>query len=135
MSTYSAQQTLTVTGLSSLTSGNSVTSNTYNSTTIKPTDVLVELAVTVGTTSGNTRALIFMITSSDGTNFSDTANDTNMIPVGLLLTPSTGGSYRSKQFSIATAFGGSVPNHWKLVIRNDGGGNYAAGTVTYRELT
>lgn len=135
MSTYSAQLTLTVTGLSSLTSGSSATSNVYDATGNKPVDVLLELAVTVGTTSNNTRALLYLITSTDGTNFSDSANDTNMIFLGMLLTPTTGGSYRSREFSVAAACGGSVPNHFKVVVKNDGGGTYTAGAITYRDLT
>jgi len=135
MATYSAAQTLTVTGLSSLTSGSYATSNTYDSTTIKPADVLIELAVTTGTVSTPKQALLFLITSGDGTNFSDSANEGNMILLGPLSTPNSTTAYRSREFSVAAACGGSVPNHWKIVVKNDGGGTYTAGTVTYRDLT
>lgn len=135
MATYSASNTLTVSTLSTLTSGSSATSNAYDATSVKPVDVLFELAVTTGTTSGNTRALVYLITSADGTNYSDTANVQNMILLGTLLTPTTGTAYRSREFSVAAACGGSVPNHFKLYITNDGGGTYTAGTVTYRDLT
>lgn len=135
MSTYSASQTLTVSGLSTLTSGNYATSNIYDATTIKPIDVLIELAITTGTVSTPKRALLFIITSADGTNFSDSANESNMIFLGAMDTPTTGTAYRSHEFSVAAACGGVVPNHWKLVIKNDGGGTYTAGTVNYRDLT
>lgn len=135
MATYSASNTLTVSTLSTLTSGSSATSNAYDATSVKPVDVLFELAVTTGTTSGNKHALIYIITSADGTNFSDSANDNNMIFLGLLSTPNSTTAYRSHEFSVAAACGGSIPNHFKLVIKNDGGGTYAAGTVTYRDLT
>lgn len=134
MSTYSALKTLTVSGLSSLTSGSYATSDIYDATTIKPTDVLIELAITTGTVSTPKRAMIWLITSADGTNFSDSANESNMISLGAMDTPSSATPYRSHEFSVAMACG-FVPNHFKIVIKNDGGGNYAAGTVTYRELT
>jgi len=135
MATYSASQTLTVSTLSTLTSGSYATSNAYDATGVKPVDVLIELAVTTGTVSTPKRALLFLITSADGTNYSDSANESNMITLGAMDTPNNSTAYRSREFSVAAACGGSVPNHWKLVVKNDGGGTYSAGAVTYRDLT
>lgn len=132
---YSISKTLTTSGLSNLASNSSATSNTFDATSTNPLEVLVELAVTTGTVSGNTRALVFAITSVDGTNFSDTTVEANMVLLGVLSTPSSSTAYRSKEFSVASAFGGFVPNHFKVVVKNDGGGTYGAGVLTYRELT
>jgi len=134
-SAYSAVQTPTVTNLSTLTSGSYATSVAIDATSTKPLDVLVELAVTTGTVSGNKQALVFVITSADGTNYSDSANDSNMILLGAMTTPSNTTAYRSHELSIAAACGGSVPNHYKIVVKNDGGGTYTAGVVNYREVT
>lgn len=132
---YSASTSLTVSGLSTLASGSYATSNAYDATANKPIDLLIELAVTTGTTSGNKQAMLFLVTSADGTNYSDSANDANMIALGGMTTPNATTAYRSKEFSVAAACGGVVPNHCKVVVKNDGGGTYTAGAVLYREIT
>lgn len=132
---YSASTALSVSGLSTLASGSAATSSACDATATRPLDVLVELSVTTGTPSGNKQALLFLITSADGSNYSDSSNAANMILLGAMSTPASSTAYRSREFSIAAAVGGVVPNHYKLVVKNDGGGTYSAGAVAYREIS
>lgn len=126
-----AAAAVTVSGLSTLASGSYATSNLIDNTTNLYLDYLIELLVTTGTVSGNKQAVIFAISSLDTTNFSDNAagDDANMAYLGSLQTPSNTTSYRSRGFSVAAAFGGTLPPQFKIVVKNDGGGTYTVGSV------
>lgn len=76
-------------------------------------------------------------TGADGT-FTPTANP-NLIHLGTVNTPSATTSYISAVFSVAFAFGGSVPQRWGLAAKNTNGGalDSTAGNfvIQYQGLT
>lgn len=94
-------------------------------------DVLVELIVKTGATAAGT-VDIWAYASLDGTTYSDLATGAdaaftptstpNLVFLGSINTPSVTTSYHSRPFSIAAAFGGSVPLRWGLAIKNTNGG-------------
>lgn len=109
------------TALNSLASGSTATGVAINVTTNNPLDVLYEITIDPGTTSGNYQALVYAISSLDGTNWSDSTNlAQNAAYVGMIYLPSTS-IVRSKAMSIAAAFGGTLPRHFKVLVKNDSG--------------
>lgn len=129
---YQAAQSLTVTGLSTLANGSNAISDAVDNTTNKFLDYLVEVSATVGTVSGNKRFLVYATSSVDGTNYSDSSDVSNMKLLGIVNAPSNSTAYRSPAFSVASAFGGTIPNHFKIVVRNDSGAAFTAGSAQYR---
>lgn len=125
---YGSATALTVTGLNSLASGSYATSNAVDNTTNLYIDYLVELTVANVVEAGNFQAVVYAISSLDGTNYSD--NQTSNAPyalkyVGMLPLNGTG-PWRSGSFSVAAAFGGTIPPYFKIVILNDVGIAFAA---------
>jgi hypothetical protein len=129
-----AATALTISGLSSLASG-SATANTtgqLDNTGNLYLDYLIEVSVTTGTVSGNKQCIVYACSSIDGTNFSDgTQSDNNMVYLGNIQTPTSTTAYRGKAMSVSAAFGGTLPPKFAIVVFNDGGGTYSAGTCQY----
>lgn len=132
---------LTVTGLSTLASATYVASNEIDNTTNQPVDLLVELAVTPGTVSGNKQAVLFAIASLDGTNYqtgptsgTTTTDEPDLTYIGILPL-NTNSTAQRKIFSIAAAFGGKLPPKMKLVVKNDSGAAFSAGTIYTSEVS
>lgn len=135
---YAAAASYTLTGLSTLASAGLTTAanaTAYNCTTNKPLDVEVETVITVGTVAGNKQYLVYAISSVDGTNYSDSLNVANMRLLGAVSTPTASTAYRSSAYSVAAAFGGTLPPYFKLVVQNDSGAAFTAGTVQTREVS
>jgi hypothetical protein len=95
-------------------------------------DVLVFIFVESGTVSGNKQLLVYVYGTVDGgTTYSEgitgtdagfTRNDpTGLIPLRVLPMPTNATVYKFGPFSLAAAFGGSLPDHFGLVIFNDSG--------------
>jgi hypothetical protein len=132
---------LTVSGLASLTSGSYVTSAEINHATNDPLDVLIDLAVTGGATTGNQQCVIFAVGSIDGTNFGKTVSDSGLTSadeaemhfVGSLPMVADTAAHR-KIFSLAAAYGGILPAKTKLVFKNDSGATFTAGAVQIAEV-
>ena len=125
---YGSATALTVTGLNSLASAGYATSNAVDNTTNLYLDYLVELTVANVVEAGNFQLTVYAISSLDGTNYSD--NQTNNQPwafkyVGLLPVNGTG-PWRSAAMSVASAFNGSIPPYFKIVVYNDAGVTLAA---------
>lgn len=128
---------VTVTGLSTLASGSYATSAVVNNSTNDPLDLLVELAITPGTVSGNKQAVLFALASLDNTNFQTGANSTDepvMTIIGVLPLASNTTAQR-KQFSVACAYGGVLPPYIKFVVKNDSGAAFTAGTLSSAEVS
>jgi hypothetical protein len=131
---YGSATGLTTSGLSSLGNGSTATSNAYDCTSTKPLDVIVEVVCTVGTVSGNKQYLVYVIDSVDGTNYSDTTV-ANMRLLGPAVScPSNSTAYRSAAMSVAAAFGGVLPPYFKVVVSNDSGASFTAGSIQTREV-
>lgn len=132
---HGAAQALTVTGLNSLASNGMAVSNEINVTTNDPLDVLVEVALDPGAAAGNMQAVVYAVSSLDGTNFGDTTNRANMKLLGVIRLPDTN-PVRSNAMSIAQAFGGTLPPRFKVVVWNDSGAafNGTGNSVQYVEV-
>lgn len=132
---------LTVTGLSTLASATYVASNVLDSSTNDPLDVMVELAVTPGTVSGNKQAVLFAIGSLDNTNFQTgptsgtTTTDEPVLTYIGTLPLNTNSTAQAKLFSVASAYGGVLPPYLKFVVKNDSGAAFTAGTIYTSEVS
>jgi hypothetical protein len=132
---------LTVTGLATLTNGSYVTSAEINHATNDPLDVLIDVAITGGVTTGNQQCVVFAVGSIDGTNFGKTVSDSGLTSadeaemhfVGTLPMVADSAAHR-KIFSLAAAYGGILPVKSKLVFRNDSGATFTAGAVQIAEV-
>lgn len=112
---------LTISGLNSLASNGIAISDAINFEDLTPDclDVLVEFVIDPGTTAGNRKAGVFLITSLDGTNYSDNTNTSNMIWVGDIGLPDTT-ALRSPSMSLFAALrGGFLPAKGKIAVWND----------------
>ena len=137
-----ARTELTTSALNSLGSGTYVSAGTLNHTTNDPVDVLIDVAVTPGTVSGNKQVLVFAKASLDGTNFSTgpesgttTTDEPNLIFVGAIPC-NTNSAQQRGVFSLAAAFGGVLPQQSKIIIKNDTGAALASSghSVHYSEV-
>lgn len=136
-----SRTSLTVTGLSTLASATYVASAAYNNTTNQPLDLLVELAVTPGTVSGNKQALLFAKASIDGTNYSTgpesgttTTDEPDLVFIGVLPL-NTNSTAQARIFSVSSSFGGVLPPYLKFIVKNDSGAAFTAGTVHTSEIS
>lgn len=128
--------------LSSLANNTFVKStNDLDFAAVDPLDVLVELSVTVGTTSGNRQVILYAKSSLDGTNYtsgpesgSTATEETNLTFIGALPCNVNNGSYRGI-FSVASAFGGFIPPYLRFIVKNETGAALTAGTLDYSIVT
>jgi hypothetical protein len=128
----SAVTSLTVTGLSTLASAATATSNVIDNTANLFFDYLIEITVaTTNTPSGDKQIVIFVTDSLDQSNFSDSSVQQNMVLLGTVQTPTTSTTYRGRAMSVASAFGGTLPPQFKVVVFNDLGVALTSGTAQY----
>jgi len=119
-------------GLNSLTNAQYTDgSDTIDNTSSLYLDALVEVEIADIVEAGNFQVVIYAMSSVDGTDFSTHTNASaqpqNLAYVGTVSVPSgTAGTWRSRAFSVAAAFGGVLPPKWKLVAYNDTGVSLAA---------
>lgn len=100
------------------------------------TDILVSLTIKAGTTpTANSRIVVYSYGTTDGTTytagatgtdaaFSNTNNEkANLVPVGAITigTATTGVVYEGGPWSLAAAFGGSLPEKCGIVVDNETG--------------
>lgn len=138
-----SRTSLTTTALDSLGNGTYVSAGTLNHTTSAPLDVIIEVKVTPGTVSGNKQVVVFAKGSLDGTAFESgpesgttTTDEPNLTFVGTVPC-NTNGTAQTGMFSLAAAFGGSLPQQTKIIVKNDSGAALAASghSVYYAEVT
>jgi hypothetical protein len=132
----SAASSLTITGLGSLASAAYAVSSALDLSAVDPLDVLVDITVTPGTVSGNKQLLVFVKASLDGTNYTTgpesgtTATDEpNLYLIGALPL-NTNSTAQRGAFSVAAALG-YVPPYLKVVVKNDSGAAFSAGSCQY----
>ena len=134
---------LTTSALNSLASGTYVSAGTITHTTNDPIDVLLEVYATPGTVSGNKQLVVFAQGSLDGTNFETgptsgtTATDEpNLTFVGTVPL-NTNSTLQRGLFSLASVFGGVLPQQTKIIVKNDSGAALASSGhgVYYSEVT
>lgn len=131
---------LTSSSLASLLAGYYCASDALNLTTNDPLDVLLEVSLSTGTPSGNKQGVVFAVASLDGTNYSSgptgsnsATNEPDLHFVGTV--PMNDNGTHTKVFSLAGAFGGVLPPYVKIVVKNDSGATFDAGTIYYSEVT
>ena len=123
----------TVSGLASLASGSYAVGNVITHSTNDPLDVLIDVSILGGVTTGNQQCVIFAVGSIDGTTFGrnvtesgfTSADEAEMHYVGSL--PMVADSVQHKKiFSLSSAYGGVLPAASKLIFKNDTGVAFGA---------
>jgi hypothetical protein len=118
----------TPSSLSTLASGTYFASGAINHSINDPLDVLIDVSVTSGTAVTSPSFLaVFCQASPDGVNFTsgpttgtDATNEFNLYLVGTIPMNAVNTAYR-KIFSLATAYGGTLPLYSRLVFKNSTG--------------
>jgi hypothetical protein len=99
------------------------------------TDALLSVRLKTGTTTANTYIQVYVFaTVSGGTRYTGGAGATDaaytmvaqspLIPIGRIGVPdTTARTYDAGPWSVAACFGGSLPDHWGVVIDNESGAN------------
>jgi len=143
---FGSSTAITIT-LASLGSGSWRQSAFVDNSTNLFLDALIQVIVTTGGTAAGTVDLWAYASNDGGTSYSDGASGSdaaftptanpNLVFIGSIQTPSTTMQYTSRMFSLAQAFGGSVPQRWGLAVKNTNGGSLgaAASTSQYMGLT
>jgi hypothetical protein len=138
-----AIQALTTTALDALGNVTYVSAGILAHTTNDPLDVLLQVKVTPGTISGNKQVVVFAQGSLDGTDFESgptsgttTVDEPNLTFIGTIPC-NTNSVAQIGVFSLAPAFGGSLPAQTRIIIKNDSGAALAASGhyVKYAEVT
>lgn len=114
---YSTATAITA-SINSLENNTSVISSPVTNATNLYTDCLVEILIATGTgTSPTGYVEVFAKASIDNTDFS---SDTADRKIGVVATPAASTTYKLVT-SIASAYGGAMPQYWQLRIRNVSG--------------
>lgn len=135
---------LTTTALNSLAAATYVSAGTitHASTSKVPLDVLIEVAVTPGTVSGNKQVVVFAKVSLDGTNQTTgpetgttTTDEPNLKFIGTVPC-NTNSTAQRNVFSLRGALG-FIPYDSEIVVKNDTGAALAASghSVYYQDVT
>ncbi len=112
-------------------------------------DAQVQGTLTTGTVGSNKQILFYVAGSFDGGTTYSLANGTNTIgasdaaftrldpsdkpPAHILPVPTSSIAY-SFDFSVAQMFGGSMPDHWTIVVFNDSNTALTAFSAWYKEI-
>jgi hypothetical protein len=129
---FGAESTFTITLASLASSATAARESTaINNSSDKFSDALVKLRIEVGAgTISNDRAVhVFAYGSVDGgTTYTDLATGTdagitlrdpsNLRLIGSIFVPTQSLAYVGGPWSVASAFGGRLPEHWGIVVRN-----------------
>lgn len=133
-------QSLSVTSLATLASATYCVSNNITHSDNDPLDVLIDVSITTSNTpTGNKQILVFCQASMDGTNFTSgpttgttATNEPDLYYVGSV--PMNDASNHRRVFSLAAAYGGTLPRITRLVFKNDMGVAITAATVQFAEV-
>jgi hypothetical protein len=130
-------RTSLITAVTGLASGAYATSALKDNTSTQPVDLLVELTITPGTVSGNKQAVLFAQSSLDGSNFQTGGNATDEADMTLIgtLPLNSNSTLQRKQFSVALAYGGSLPPYMNFVVKNDSGAAFSSGALNLAEVS
>lgn len=136
-----ARTALTVTGLSTLASGNYVASNAYDCTVNDPLEVLVEVALATTNAVGvDYKCDVFVQASLDGTNFTSgptsggtITDEPDLHYIGSVPMRTSTTTHR-RIFPVSPAFAGVLPAQFKVVIKNYIGVALTSGTVYTAEV-
>ena len=137
-----AKTALTTSALNSLASATYVSAGTIDLTAADPLDVLVEVAATPGTVSGNKQVVVFAKVSLDGSTWTSgpetgtTATDEPNLKFLGTVPCNTNSTQQRNTLSVMSALG-YVPPNLEIVIKNDTGAALAASgnSVYYAVVT
>ena len=128
-----SNQTITIT-LASLTNTSSRASTVIDNSSNLFNDALVYVIVKTGAGTPATTPYLNIYayaTANGGTNYTEGAtgtdagitlvSPTNLKLIGIINTPSASTSYSSGPFSVASVFGGVLPQKWGVIIQNNQG--------------
>lgn len=109
-------------------------------------DVLVMVKVTAAAASTSSTGYVDVYaygTSDGGSNYSGGVTGTDaaftgqlsaLVKIGRIAVIANNGVYTGGPFSIAAAFGGSLPDHCGICIDNESGATLAAGSAWYQGI-
>lgn len=137
-----SRTSLTTSALNSLAAATYVSAGTIDLTTTDPLDVLVEVAATPGTVSGNKQVIVFAKVSLDGTNWTtgpetgSTATDEPNLKFLGTVPCNTNSTQQVNTISVTSALG-FIPPHLEIVVKNDTGAALASSghSVHYAVVT
>lgn len=124
-------------GLNSLTATSLVSIGVIDNTSELADDYFVEIAIANISETGNKQALVYVSSSVDGTNYSDTTSGaTNLKYVGRLDLNGLTAAGRSIALALAHLFGGIMPPKVEVYVKNDAGVTFAGSgnTAQYRSV-
>lgn len=114
---YGADTAITV-SINSLANNSSVNSSSITNAVNLYTDALVEVIVVTGAGSASTGYIeVFAKASVDNTDFSSDVADRK---IGAIATPTASTTYKLVT-SVASAFGGTMPQYWQIRVKNVSG--------------
>lgn len=137
-----AKTALTTSALDSLASATYVSAGTIDLTAADPLDVLVEVAATPGTVSGNKQVVVFAKVSLDGSTWTSgpetgsTATDEPNLKFLGTVPCNTNSTQQVNTLSVVSALG-FIPPHLEIVVKNDTGAALASSghSVHYAVVT
>lgn len=133
---------LTTSALNSLASATYVSAGTVDLTAADPLDVLIEVAATPGTVSGNKQVVVFAKVSLDGSTWTSgpetgsTATDEPNLKFIGTVPCNTNATQQINTLSVVSALG-FIPPHLEIVVKNDTGTSLASSghSVHYAVVT
>lgn len=124
--------------LNSLASAAFASIGIIDNTTTLADDYLIEITIANIAEAGNKQAVVWVRSSVDGTNYSDsTTGANNRKQLGALDLNGLSGAGRSIAMPLAVAFGGIVPPKVEVLVQNDAGVSFAASgnSAQYRAVS
>jgi hypothetical protein len=138
-----SNQPITIT-ITSATTGNSRQSTAVDNTTNTFVDALVMVKVTTAAASTSSTGYFDVYaygTTDGGTDYSGGASGSDasfsgqksaLFKIGRIAAIANATTYVGGPWSVASAFGGSLPDHWGIVTDNESGATPTAGTAFYQ---
>ena len=126
--TNSIPITFVATPLAALGNGSSAASDAINNSVTKYLSANVEFSITLGASIAGGTLTIFILRSVDGGATYDDLNFNSEI-LGVFNADNTVAATTIK-FSVDTNIVGSIPDFWKVAVRNDSGAALTAGSAT-----
>lgn len=128
---YNTAGSLTITGLATLANATLSAASTTISVSGNVLDYLVAVNCTVGTVVAPATYSVYAFSSLDNSTFSDSSGTPpqNGRLLGTVSTPTNATAYQSPAFSVAAAYGGTLPNFFQVRVYNNSGAAFTAGTA------
>ena len=134
-----SRNSLSISGITTLSAGTYLASSSYNCSTTSPLDVIIELTVGVSTSPSSRKAVaVFLQESLDGTNFrsgptsgTTTTDEADLKFIGTV--PVNSATSHTGFFSVFTSLS-YLPKYFKVVVKNDTGVALTSGSLYTAEI-